>query len=128
MPEEASQAKRIVARRPVESCTTVRRTAPVAVEVASPTPTPKVSFRRRRGNLGGRLCWREGGPLDFKLASSTMARGNLAMLCSMSRTRNLKLAGTLVGGEEIPDKVICDTVGEANGEEYRNETFFEPDA
>ena len=65
MPEDASQAKRIVARRPVESCTTVRRTAPVAVEVASPTPTPKVSLRSRRGNLGGRLCWREGGPLDF---------------------------------------------------------------
>jgi hypothetical protein len=49
MPEDASQAKRIVARRPVESWTTVRRTAPVAVEVASPTPTPNVSLRRRRG-------------------------------------------------------------------------------
>jgi hypothetical protein len=33
-----------------------------------------------------------------------------------------------VGGEGIPNKVICDTVGEANGEEDGNETFFEPDA
>ena len=49
--EDASQANRIVAIRPVESWTTVSNTivrgfrkkggpAPVAVDVASPTPTP----------------------------------------------------------------------------------------
>ena len=50
------------------------------------------------------------------------------MFCSRSRTRNLKLAGTGWGEGVIPHKVICDTVGEANGEEDGNETLFEPDA
>ena len=46
MSVDFNQAKRMVARRPVESWITVRRTAPVAVEVASPTPTPDFSNRK----------------------------------------------------------------------------------
>ena len=63
MSADFSQAKRMVARRPVESWTTVRRTAPVAVEVASPTPTPSVSLIEDSGDLGGRRGWRAGGLL-----------------------------------------------------------------
>jgi len=48
--EEANHANRMVANRPVESWTTVNNTAPVAVEVGSPTPTPRLT--ETRINLG----------------------------------------------------------------------------